>query len=68
MYGNLECNTSVLDTKSKIKISKFLNYLFTEKELCQNLEKVELTLKKERKKRLKKNYLNTKYQKIISLK
>ena len=53
MYGNLECNTSVLDRGSKDHISKFLNHLFTSKELCANLDNVELTIKKKKKKRSK---------------
>ena len=53
MYGNLECNTSVLDKSSKDKISKFLNHLFTSKELSQNLDNVELTVKKRKRKKIK---------------
>ena len=63
MYGNLECNTSVLDRGSKDHISKFLNHLFTSKELCANLDNVELTIKKKRRKEVKKNYLSMKYLK-----
>ena len=53
MYGNLECNTSILDKYSKDKVSKFLNFLFTSRDLCQNLDNVELTLKKRKKKKIK---------------
>ena len=53
MYGNLECNTSVLDKSSKDRISKFLNHLFTSKELSQNLDNVELTVKKRKRKKIK---------------
>ena len=53
MYGNLECNTSVLDKSNKDEISKFLNYLFTSKEISANLDNVELTLKKKKKRKIK---------------
>lgn len=53
MYGNLECNTTVLDKENKSKLSKFLDYLFNSKQLCQNLDNVELNLKKRKKKKIK---------------
>ena len=65
MYGNLECNTSVLDKSSKDRISKFLNHLFTSKELSQNLDNVELTVKKRKRKKIKEKLSKHEISKLL---
>jgi|TARA_B110000305_G_C19311412_1_gene574160 hypothetical protein len=49
----LECNIPIIDTENKSKVSNFIDYLFNHKDTV-NLEDVELRLKKQKRKKIRK--------------